>query len=464
VPAAIRQLDERIDPEHTLFVVASKSGTTTEPQMFYRYYFDRVRQALGEHTGRNFIAITDPGTQLEQEAGHDGFRRVFLNPADIGGRYSALSYFGMVPFALMGGDVETILHRALRAVHACAATIVPADNPGARLGTALGTLALAGRNKLTIVTPPPIDSLGLWIEQLIAESTGKDGKGIIPVADEPLGDPSAYGNDRVFAYIHSGKESHAEIEAKLKALEAAGHAVLWHTLHDPLDLGEEFFLWEFATAVAGSILGIDTFDQPNVQESKDNTTRLLAQFAKTSTLETPSLIASDQGLSVFADAENAAAIAASAKSLDAILHAHLSRVHEGDYVAITQYIGESEAHDRLLQQLRVAIREHTGAAVTTGYGPRFLHSPGQLHKGGPDSGVFIQLTASDPRDVSIPGKPYTFGVLMEAQALGDSESLAHRGRRAIRIDLGGDIEQGLRRLLTLVQGLQRKSAMARKIA
>ena len=465
IPAAIRQLDERIDPEHTLFIVASKSGATTEPQMFYRYYFDRVRQALGANAGHNFIAITDPGTQLEQEARRDGFRRVFLNPADIGGRYSALSFFGMVPFALMGGDVEALLHRALRALHACAATIPAAENPGARLGAALGTLALAGRNKLTFVTPPPVDSLGLWIEQLIAESTGKNGKGIIPVAGEPLGQPSVYGNDRVFAYVYSGVEPHADVEAKLRALEAAGHPVLRHRLHDPLDLGEEFFVWEFATAVAGSMLGIDAFDQPNVQESKDNTKRLLAQFATTGKLDVQRLIASDRGLSVFANSENTVAIATSANSLEAIFDAHLACVHAGDYVAITQYIAETAAHDELLQQLRVAIREHTGAAVTTGYGPRFLHSTGQLHKGGPETGVFIQLTAPDKEDISIPGEPYTFGVLKEAQALGDFESLARRRRRAVRIDLGGDMEQGMRRLLTVVRNLsERKAAMARKIA
>jgi hypothetical protein len=240
---------------------------------------------------------------------------------------------------------------------------------------------------------------------------------------------------------------------------------LRHTLHDPLDLGEEFFLWEFATAVAGSVLGIDAFDQPNVQESKDNTRRLLAQFAKTGKLEVQPLVASGQGLSAFADPENAAAVAASDKSLEAIVDAHLSRVHPGDYVAITEYIAETGEHDELLEQLRVAIREHTGAAVTTGYGPRFLHSTGQLHKGGPDSGVFIQLTARDKDDVSIPGEPYTFGVLKEAQALGDFESLARRHRRAIRLDLGDDIEQGLRQLFAMVHNLhERKSAMARKIA
>jgi hypothetical protein len=269
----------------------------------------------------------------------------------------------------------------------------------------------------------------------------------------------------VFAYIHSGKEPHAAIEATLKALEAAGHPVLRHTLHDSLDLGEEFFLWEFATAVAGSMLGIDAFDQPNVQESKDNTKRLLAQFEKTGTLATQRRIASDQELSIFANAENAAAFAATGKSFEAVLGAHLSRVHDGDYVAITQYLAETPEHDQLLQQLRVAIRERTGAAVTTGYGPRFLHSTGQLHKGGPDRGVFIQLTAPDRQGLSIPGEPYTFGILKEAQALGDFESLASRHRRVVRVDLGGEIEQGLRRLVALVQGPHgRTSAMTGKVA
>jgi transaldolase/glucose-6-phosphate isomerase len=464
-PDTIRRINEQIDLEHTLFVVASKSGTTTEPEMFHRYYFDKAQQVTGGHAGKNFIAITDPGTQLEQQARRQGFRRVFINPADIGGRYSALSYFGMVPFALMGGDVEGLLHRALNAMHACAATIAVADNPGARIGATLGTLALAGRGKLTLVTPPPIDSLGLWIEQLIAESTGKEGKGIIPVAGEPLGDSSAYGNDRVFVYIHSGTDANAEIEAKLKALEAAGHPVLRHLLHDPLDLGEEFFLWEFATAVAGSVLKVDTFDQPNVQESKDNTKRILAEYTKTRTLGGQRAVAAGRGLSAFADAANARSVLESgSKSLDSILDAHLSRAREGDYVAITQFIAETDDNDKLLQQIRIAVRERTGAAVTTGYGPRFLHSTGQLHKGGPDTGVFLQITAADSEDVAIPGEPYTFGVLKQAQAQGDLESLARHNRRAIRVDLGDNAEQSLRNLLAIVQALpEHKETRIRKV-
>ena len=452
VPEAILRLDGQLELAHTLFIVASKSGSTTEPQMFYRYYFDRMLREVGDDAGRNFIAITDPGTQLAQEAKRDKFRRIFLNPADIGGRYSALSYFGMVPFALMGGEVETLLERAVRTVKECR-TASAADNRAVILGATLGTQSLAGRDKLTFITPEPIDSLGLWIEQLVAESTGKEGKGIIPIAGEPLGAPADYGNDRVFVYIHTENFAHSEIEAKVKALEAAGHPVLRHQLNDALDLGSEFYLWEFATAVAGHILGIDPFDQPNVQESKDNTKRLLAQFTAEGKFKEQTLIACDDDFRIFSDDENRAALSSAESTLDGVIRAHLARVKPGDYIAITEYIDETSAHDELLQQLRLALRSRTRCATTVGYGPRFLHSTGQLHKGGPGNGVFIQLTSADREDVAIPKEKFTFGVLKQAQALGDFESLTARHRRAIRIDLGDDITGGLRRLINVARSL-----------
>ena len=451
VPTAIRHLEQRISVGNTLFIVSSKSGTTTEPQMFHRYFYDRVKRAKGDSAGENFVAITDPGTQLVREAAHDHFRRVFLNMPDIGGRYSALSYFGMVPFAVMGGDVKALLARAGHATHACVGAVGTGENPGARLGAILGSLANAGRNKLTLITPPPLNSLGLWIEQLIAESTGKEGKGIVPIAGEPLGAPDVYGNDRIFAYIHTHSAKTGDVEEKLSALEAAGHPVLRHTLHDPLDLGEEFFLWEFATAVAGALLGIDAFDQPNVQESKDNTRRLLGEYVQTGSLTQQSLIVADNTLRVFGDAETRDTLRRGGSSLPEIIAAHIARIKPGDYFALTQYIEELNNYEALLQEIRVAIRDEKKVATTSGYGPRFLHSTGQLHKGGPDSGVFIQLTSDDINDIDIPGEKFTFGVLKQAQALGDFESLASRHRRAIRVDLGGDVEKGLRRLLALVK-------------
>jgi len=451
VPTAIRHLEQKINVGNTLFIVASKSGTTTEPEMFFRYFHDRVKRVKGDAAGENFVAITDPGTQLLRDASRDHFRRIFLNMPDIGGRYSALSYFGMVPFAVMGGDVKAMLSRSAHAVHACAAPVGISENPGARLGAILASLANAGRNKLTLITPPPLNSFGLWVEQFIAESTGKEGKGVVPVAGEPLGPPEVYGDDRIFAYIHTHSTKAGDIEGKLAALEAAGHPVLRYTLHDPLDLGEEFYLWEFATAVAGALLGIDPFDQPNVQESKDNTKRLLTEYVQSGSFTQQSLIVADNTLRVYGDAETRDTLRRGGSSLQEIIAAQLAQLNPGDYLAITQYIEELNNYEALLREIRVAVRDEKKVATTSGYGPRFLHSTGQLHKGGPDTGVFIQLTSDDINDIEIPGEKFTFGTLKQAQALGDFESLAARHRRAIRIDLGGDVEKGLRRLLALIK-------------
>lgn len=451
VPAAVRHLEQKVNVGKTLFIVASKSGTTTEPQMFHRYFYDRVKRVKGDSAGENFVAVTDPGTQLVKDAAHDHFRRTFLNMPDIGGRYSALSYFGMVPFAVMGGDVAQLLDRAVHAMHACAGPVTLGENPGARLGAVLGSLARAGRDKLTFVTPRPFESLGLWTEQLIAESTGKEGKGIVPVAGEALGIPDVYGDDRVFVYIHAESTNAGDIESKLSALQAAGHPVLRHTLRDELDLGEEFFLWEFATAVAGALIGIDPFDQPNVQESKDNTKRLLAEYVQHGSLTQQNLICAEDTLRVFGDSETRDLLRHGGSKLQDIISAHLARIKPSDYFAFTQYIEDLGNYDALLQQMRLAIRDDKKAATTTGYGPRFLHSTGQLHKGGPGTGVFIQITSEDINDIEIPGEKFTFGILKQAQALGDFESLVKRHRRAIRVDLGRDVEKGLRRLLALVK-------------
>jgi glucose-6-phosphate isomerase len=456
VPAAVSALDKQIDPKTTLFIVASKSGTTTEPQMFYHYYFDKVKKVLGDKAGANFVAITDPGTQLEAEAKHDNFRKTFTNMADIGGRYSALSYFGMVPFAVMGGDVDSLLRRAKAAMDACSGSDI-ANNAGAKLGATIGALARKGRDKVTFITPSPVDSLGLWTEQLIAESTGKHGKGIVPIAGEALGDPKVYGDDRVFVYIGVAGTNGANYEAKLQALEQAGHPVLHHVLNSPLDLGEEFFLWEFATPIAGALIGINPFDQPNVQESKDNTKRILKEYVESGKISQLPSIATGNGLTVLTDEKNQKALDG-VSSPEAAIVAHLARVHKHDYFAITQYIEETPEIEALIQQIRIGVRDKACVATTTGYGPRFLHSTGQLHKGGPDSGVFLQLIASDAQDVPLPGEKFTFGVLKQAQALGDFESLSKRGRRAIRVDLGNDIAGGLKKILAAVQQFEGAAA------
>jgi transaldolase / glucose-6-phosphate isomerase len=445
-PDAFCDIADQIDITHCLFVISSKSGTTTEPLVFYKYWYDQVGKRK-DNPGECFVAVTDPGTLMEKMATEDKFRRIFLNPPDIGGRYSALSYFGMVPAALMGLDIRKLLDRAERIVHSCASVVPAADNPGARLGAILGECAKAGRDKLTIVADPKISSLGLWIEQLIAESTGKEGKGIIPIAGETLGSPSVYGDDRLFVSISVGKLD-GETEVKLKALEAAGHPVVYRTLTDLYDLGEEFFLWEIATAFAGYRLGINPFDQPNVQESKDATKELLEKFAAEGKLNEQPVLVTDGTLTVRAD-ENTVAALASSSVLDAI-RAHLARAHAGDYIAFLDYIEETPENEAIIQATRTHVRDATRCATTTGYGPRFLHSTGQLHKGGPDTGVFIQVTAPDRTDLPIPGQPYTFSILKQAQALGDFRSLATRGRRAIRVDLGADTTAGLQRLHDLI--------------
>ncbi|MDT4966806.1 MAG: transaldolase / glucose-6-phosphate isomerase [Acidobacteriota bacterium] len=445
-PDALASFAGQINLEHCLFIISSKSGTTTEPLVFYKYWYDQVGKVKA-NAGDCFVAITDPGTQMEKMAIEDKFKRIFLNPPDIGGRYSALSYFGVVPAALMGLDIKKLLDRAERVVHSCAAVVPAADNPGAKLGAILGECARAGRDKLTIVTDPKISALGLWIEQLIAESTGKEGKGILPVAGETLGTPSVYGDDRLFVSIAVGKLD-GDTEVKLKALEAAGHPIVYRTLTDLYDLGEEFFLWEIATAFAGWRLGINPFDQPNVQESKDATRELLEKFEKEGALAEQSIVATDGVLTIYADEPMLSSLASS--SVEAALASHLAQVKAGDYIAMLDYVEETSEHEALIQQIRTHLRDATRCATTTGYGPRFLHSTGQLHKGGGANGVFLQVTAPDGGDLPIPGQSYTFSVLKQAQALGDFRSLSSRGRRAIRVDLGADTMAGLQRLLKLI--------------
>ncbi|MBI1745919.1 MAG: bifunctional transaldolase/phosoglucose isomerase [Acidobacteria bacterium] len=456
-PATIRNMERAIKPAQTLFIVSSKSGTTTEVLSFYKYFFAKVKALKGERAGENFIAITDLGTPLETLARAQKFRRVFLNPADIGGRYSALSYFGMVPGALMGIDVKTLIERAERAVHSSASCVPVADNPGARLGASLGELAKAGRDKITFITAPEIQSLGSWIEQLIAESTGKDGQGLLPVDGEPLGDPEVYGNDRVFVSIRLKSSPDEAVESKLKALERAGHPVIRRVLNEALDLGEEFFLWEMATAVTGAQLGINPFDQPNVQESKDNTNQLIDEFRSTGRWPQPQAVISEKQIRLYCAPElhsNLEKLMKNGTSKTLLvegLRTLLNRARPGDYIALMAYIEPSDAHHALLQTLRMYMRDTLHIATTLGYGPRFLHSTGQFHKGGGDHGIFIQITADDREDIAIPGEPYTFGLLKQAQALGDFRSLSRRKRRVIRFHLTQEIDAGLRELINLAQ-------------
>ena len=456
-PVTVKRIEDSVDIARTLFIVSSKSGTTTEPQVFMDYFFDKVSQVKPDRPGSNFVAITDPGTVLEQQGHEKQFRRVFLNQPDIGGRYSALSYFGMVPAAVMGLDVKELLERAVRADQACDGVVPTDKNPGARLGAVMGQLAKEGRDKVTFVTPPPIDSLGLWIEQLIAESTGKEGRGILPVSGETLGTPDQYGTDRIFAYVRTNDTNAKDTEAKLTALEKAGHPIVQQVMRDPVSLGREFFLWEIATALAGALIGINAFNQPNVQESKDNTKQLLQYYDKEGKLPEQEMLADSNECAIYCDALTKKTLDQSVQnrggsnSIAAYVGAHLARVKPGDYVAFTAYIPESATQDNLLQQMRTYVRDHLKVATTVGYGPRFLHSTGQFHKGGPDTGVFIQITTENPIDLKIPGQKFTFGILKHAQALGDFQSLSNRHRRAIRFHIKKDVASGLKTLLSAIQ-------------
>ena len=450
VPSQVRSFEKRVDPARTLFIISSKSGSTTEPMVFYQYFFEKVRRIKGERAGENFITITDPGSLLESLAQENKFRDILPGVPDIGGRYSALSNFGIVPAAVMGVNVEHLLYRAERMRHSCGSVVPPEENPGVILGTVLGLSAQKGRDKVTFITSPAVSGLGAWLEQLIAESTGKEGKGIIPIDDEPLGLPEAYGSDRLFVYIRYSANPDRSQDSTVAALEKAGHPIIRIELSDLINLGAEFFLWEITTAVAGAILGINAFDQPNVQESKDYTKAFLDEFKKTGQLPEEEPILTDDGLRIYGDAANREALQG-AKTLQGILAAHFKRISAGDYVALNAYVERNDSNHGLLQDIRKGLRDSKKVATTLGYGPRFLHSTGQLHKGGPNSGVFIQITAEDAEDLPIPGEPYTFGTLKSAQALGDFLSLSRRHRRAIRVHLKADVQEGLHRLQKAVR-------------
>jgi transaldolase/glucose-6-phosphate isomerase len=451
-PASIRAVEKAIDLPHTLVIVASKSGTTPEIIALHQYFFAKLTAMKDDHAGNQFVAITDPGTPLEAAARAQSFRRIFLNPSDIGGRYSALSYFGLVPAALLGLDVPTLLDRAERMAHACVSCVPTRESPGLWLGAVMGSLALRGREKVTFVCSPEIAAFGSWVEQLIAESTGKEGKGILPVEGEDVAAPSRYGNDRLFVYLRLEGTRGSGLDAKVARLERS-HPVVTIRLQDLYDLGGEFFRWEFATAVAGAVIGVNPFDQPNVQESKDNTKQLLEEYKVAGALPEDEPISSDAGVELYGDAATASVLKGS-ESLAAALKAHLSRFQKGDYVALTAYLQRTVTTEKALAAIRKRARDRFTVATTLGYGPRFLHSTGQLHKGGAGNGVFLQFTADDRQDLPIPGEPYSFGIMKRAQALGDLRALQRRGRRVLRIHFTADVSDGLSRVRRAITAIR----------
>ena len=424
LPSRVLAVERAVDLAGTLFVVSSKSGSTIEPNTCYAYFRRMVEKAVGaEKAGDNFVAVTDAGTSLEALAKAQGFRRVFLNPSDIGGRYSVLSYFGLVSAALMGIDLDKLLARADRMKDRCLPGLSCAGNPGARLGAIVGMLAQRGRDKATLVTSPAISSFGLWAEQLLAESTGKEGIGIVPIANEPLGPPEEYGYDRLFLYLRLEGDGNEEIDSAVGSLQAAGHPIVRIDLHDKYDIGAEFFRWEFATAVAGSVLKVNPFDQPDVQSAKDMTDAVLGHFLSAGSL--PQMEPGPSGS----------------------LLELLDQANPGDYLAVMAYAVETPGVDKALQTMRRKVMQRYTIAVTVGYGPRYLHSTGQLHKGGPGSGLFLQLTADHTGEVDIPGQGFGFGLLSDAQAAGDMQALRNAGRRVVRVHLGSSPEDGINRLI-----------------
>lgn len=428
-PATVLRIERAGPVDKCLFVVASKSGSTAEPNAFNDYFYARVKAIKGDKAGENFTAITDPGSPFEARAKLLGFRKIFLNWPDIGGRYSALSFFGMVPAGLLGLDLRAMLHSAQSVLKENSRETTLANAPAALLGQTLGEHALAGRNKLTFLLPDELGNVGLWMEQLVAESTGKEGRGILPIALERIAPPSHYGNDRVFAFIHEGGPGHAVQGAMVSDLRDAGHPVVEYRLCQREDIAGAMMHFEIATAIAGAVIEINPFDQPNVQESKDITKKYVAELEEKGLL--PSQVADWQ-------AGSQAVYGQAGTSLEDCLDQFLSSVVKGDYICIQAYLTESSALNATLGALQAELRDRYLVAVTNGYGPRFLHSTGQFHKGGPNTGHFIQLTQDDAEDVQLPGKTYTFGQFRNAQALGDRDALIAHERRVARFHLGSD--------------------------
>ena len=449
-PQQIKTFENTVDLPETLVIVSSKSGGTLEPNILKAYFWARMQEAVGaDKAGAHFVAVTDPGSHMQKVAEGDGFRKIFYGNPEIGGRYSVLSNFGLVPAAAIGIDVRAFLKSTQVMVHSCSAGTPPGANPGVVLGTIMGCAQKAGHDKVTIIASPGIADLGAWLEQLIAESTGKLGRGLVPVDGETVAAPDDYGKDRLFAYLHADDAADAAQDAAVNALEKAGHPVVRVGISGHQEIGQQFFLWEFATAVAGSIIGIDAFDQPDVEASKIKTRELTDAAAKDGKLPEETPFAAFDGVKLFADPKNAAAL--QGDSLVAVLKAHFARAHAGDYVGILAYVERNPAHIAALQKLRLLVRDRTHLATAAEFGPRFLHSTGQAYKGGPNSGVFLQITADDAADLAVPGEGYTFSLVKAAQARGDFGVLAERDRRALRVHLGADVSAGLAALTEAVK-------------
>ncbi|WBO83159.1 hypothetical protein [Hymenobacter yonginensis] len=440
-PGSVREIEDAVPLAETLFVVASKSGTTAEPLAFGDYFYARLKELKGDKAGENFVAITDPGSKFVTQATAEGYRRIFLNFTEVGGRFSALSYFGLVPAALYGIDIKTLLERAIGMMQASGSEGDVANNPGLELGVALGVLAQQGRDKLTLVVPAGLSDFGLWLEQLIAESTGKEDKGILPLAGDPLNGPEVYGQDRVFVYVGYESQPDTENRQKVAALQAAGHPIITILLRDALDLGQEFFRWEVATAVASAVLQLNPFDQPNVQAAKTATDQLMKVVVEKGALpQTSSPVLEQDGLAYYTSV-------AGATPAD-VLRAFFDQTKAGDYLCIQAYLMETPALNAELDELRALVQQRKHIATASGYGPRFLHSTGQYHKGGPDTGLFLQITTDHAQDLALPGRPYTFGTFQNAQAAGDLQALHDYHRRTLRVHLGTTGEEaGVTKLL-----------------
>jgi transaldolase/glucose-6-phosphate isomerase len=450
-PAQVRTIESKIDPARTLFIVSSKSGSTLEPNVLKQYFFEIAKRAVGfDNAGSRFIAITDPGSALQKVAERDRFRRIAYGIPSIGGRYSVLSNFGLIPAAVMGLDVEKLLSSAATMVRSCGPDVPAADNPGVVLGAVLGVAGQSGRDKITIIASPDIVDFGAWLEQLLAESTGKQGKGLIPVDAEPLGSAEVYGNDRLFVYLRLSNAANAKQDDAVAALERAGHPVVRIAVTDRYHIGQEFFRWEFATAVAGSILGIDPFDQPDVEASKVKTRELTTAYERSGELPPETALLSEGDIALFTDAKNSKALG-NAKTVRDYLAAHLARIRDGDYCALLAYVERNKQHHDALEDIRVLIRDRKRVATCVGFGPRFLHSTGQAYKGGPNTGVFLQITCDDAVDLQVPDQKYTFGVVKAAEARGDFEVLAERERRVLRVHLGPNVAGGLMALKDAVR-------------
>ncbi len=448
-PAQIKSFEKKVDLAKTLFFVSSKSGTTLEPDIFKQYFFARTKEFVGEDkVGNHFVAITDPGSKLRQVAERDHFRKIFLGVPSIGGRYSALSDFGLAPATAMGINVSLFLQRTQEMVAACGAAISVNENPAVVLGAILGTAHNEGRNKVTIIASPAIYDLGAWLEQLLAESTGKNGRALIPVDRETVGSPDVYGDDRVFIYLRLEATPDPLQDAAIVELRHTGQPVVLISVTDVYNLGQEFFRWEIATAIAGSIIGINPFDQPDVEASKVATRKLTEQYEQTGSLPNENPFFEGERVKLFTNERNTDELKTSVSepSLPRYMKAHLDRLRPNDYFAMLAYLEMNDEHEQILQSGRHAVRDAKRVATCLGFGPRFLHSTGQAYKGGPNTGVFLQITCDDAQDLPVPDQKYTFGIVKAAQARGDFEVLAERGRRALRVHIGANVSEGLRKL------------------